>query len=92
MRRMFELLKGARRGQRFARLNAPIKSDLQWWNLFMAQWNGVAMMANSGQVASGPPMHLGPLDVGPGRETSGFSYHGHRRMVTRLMLRKNSSP
>ena len=53
MRRMFELLKGARRGQQFARLNAPIKSDLQWWHLFMAQWNGVAMMANSGQVASG---------------------------------------
>ena len=57
MRRMFELLRGARRGQRFVRLNAPIKSDLQWWHLFMAHWNGVAMMTNLSQGVSGPHLY-----------------------------------
>ena len=57
MRRMFELLRGARRGQRFVRLNTPIKSDLQWWHLFMAHWNGVAMMTNLSQGASGPHLY-----------------------------------
>ena len=40
LRRMFELLKGARRGQRFLRISAAFKSDMQWWHLFIAQWNG----------------------------------------------------
>ena len=37
LRRMFELIKGAKKGQRFLRLNSAFKSDLAWWHLFMAQ-------------------------------------------------------
>ena len=44
LRRMFELLKGVNRKQRFIRLNTAFRSDLTWWHLFMETWNGVAMM------------------------------------------------
>ena len=37
MRHMFELMQGARKGQRFLRLNSAFKSDLAWWHLFMEQ-------------------------------------------------------
>ena len=57
LRRMFELLRGARRGQRFLRLNAAFRSDLQWWHLFMAQWNGVTMMGKQHQALTGPQLY-----------------------------------
>ncbi len=49
LRRMFELMKGSRKSQRFVRLNASFRSDLMWWHRFMATWNGVAMMADQSQ-------------------------------------------
>ena len=56
MRYMFELMKGARKGQRFLRLNSAFKSDLAWWHLFMEQWNGTLMLFNLGQAS--PRYHL----------------------------------
>ena len=56
MRRMFELMKGTRRGQRFVRLNVAFRSDLAWWHLFMARWNGRAILASPEQA--GPRHHL----------------------------------
>ena len=56
LRRMFELMKGTRRGQRFVRLNVAFRSDLAWWHLFMARWNGRAIMASPEQA--GPRHHL----------------------------------
>ena len=43
---MFELMKGAKKGQRFLRLNSAFKSDLAWWHHFMTQWNGTSMMVD----------------------------------------------
>ncbi len=54
LRRMFELLGGARKNQRFIRINLAFRSDLQWWHRFMAQWNGVAMMRSSCRAGRDP--------------------------------------
>jgi len=52
IRRLFELLKGVRKGQQLFRLNLAFKSDLTWWHELMGQWNGVAMMADPARVAA----------------------------------------
>ena len=44
MRRLFELLGGARKSQHHVRLSRPFRSDLQWWCMFMESWNGVSMI------------------------------------------------
>ena len=54
---MFELLGGARKSQRFVWLNKGFKLDLQWWHLFMAEWNGRAMM--SAVTEYGPQLYSG---------------------------------
>ena len=49
LRRMFDLLKGAApRRQPFVRLNAAFRSDLAWWRVFLATWNGVSLLADRG--------------------------------------------
>lgn len=53
LRRMFDLLKGARpRHQPFVRLNAAFRSDLAWWQAFLASWNGVSMLD---ELSHSPP-------------------------------------
>jgi len=44
LRRLLELMMGARRGQRFLRSNTTFRADLVRWHPFMEQWNGVAMV------------------------------------------------
>ena len=44
MRRMVELLKGARRPYHRIRLNLSFRSDLLWWDRFLASWNGCSMI------------------------------------------------
>ena len=46
LRRMFDLLKGVPRRQRFIRLNTAFRSDLAWWGTFMEGWNGISMVPN----------------------------------------------
>ena len=53
LRRMLDLLKGLpmRRSQPHPiRLNRSFRSDLAWWRLMAAEWNGVSFL--------GPPSHL----------------------------------
>lgn len=57
MRRLFELLKGARRNQRWVRLNVAARSDLMWWHTFMTRWNGAAMMSDPSRWEVGPRLY-----------------------------------
>ena len=38
LRRMFEMLKGVQKKQRFIRLNTAFRSDLVWWLMFLESW------------------------------------------------------
>ena len=53
LRRMFELLSGARQPYHHLRLNVAFRSDLMWWALFVKAWNGVSLLQEFGssQVA-----------------------------------------
>ena len=44
MRRMFELLGGARHSHHHLRLNVSFRSDLLWWDCFLSSWNGCSMI------------------------------------------------
>ena len=44
MRRMFELLAGTRSAHHHIRLSKAFRSDLRWWTIFLAAWNGVTMI------------------------------------------------
>ena len=44
LRRMFLLLSGNRKGHRYIRLNRQFKADLEWYNVFLSQWNGTLML------------------------------------------------
>ena len=54
MRRMFELLGGARRSHHHIRLNTSFQSDVLWWDAFLESWNGISMI-HSGQQ---PSIHI----------------------------------
>ena len=54
--RMFELLKGSSRRQRYVRLNSAFRSDLAWWHTFLETWNGVSMLADATDAP--PDTHL----------------------------------
>lgn len=43
LRRMFELLAVAHKSHHYLRLNISFKSDLMWWDSFLAPLNGVAL-------------------------------------------------
>ena len=42
--RVIQLMASAKSRDRFIRLNAEFRSDLQWWNRFLEGWNGVGML------------------------------------------------
>lgn len=44
LRRMITLSKVAKKLHHYIRLNAGFRSDLEWWALFLSDWNGVGMM------------------------------------------------
>lgn len=44
VRRMIDLLKTAKKPEHHIRLNAAFRSDLKWWQVFCASWNGVSML------------------------------------------------
>jgi hypothetical protein len=44
MGRMFRLLGGVRQAHHRVRLNLSFRSDLQWWDSFIMNWNGVSLM------------------------------------------------
>ena len=48
LRRMFELLSGARQPHHHLRLNVAFRSDLMWWVLFLKTWNGVSLLQEFG--------------------------------------------
>lgn len=41
---MIDLLCVPRRRHHHVRLNQQFRADLQWWKVFAAQWNGVAIL------------------------------------------------
>ena len=45
LRRMIELSTKVKELHHHIRLNVGFCSDLQWWDLFLAEWNGMRMMA-----------------------------------------------
>lgn len=42
--RLIELLSTAKKSGRWIRLSSSTRSDLRWWQQFMEEWNGVALM------------------------------------------------
>ena len=48
LRRMIELSKRAKQLHHHLRLNVEFRSDLEWWHLFLPEWNGVSMMTAVG--------------------------------------------
>ena len=44
LRRVFELLKEGSKRHHHIRLGSAFRSDLMWWHMFLARWNGVSMM------------------------------------------------
>ena len=44
VRRLIDLSTTAKRLDQFVRLNREARADIQWWHLFLASWNGTAMM------------------------------------------------
>ena len=49
LRRMIELSTSAHELHHHIRLNRGFQSDLEWWGLFLAEWNGVSMMVATGR-------------------------------------------
>ena len=45
LRRMITLSTSVRELHHHVRLNTSFRSDLQWWAVFLTQWNGVSMMS-----------------------------------------------
>ena len=41
------------------RLNAAFRADLEWWHMFMGDWNGVAMMSGEEGLSPGVEMWSG---------------------------------
>lgn len=44
LHRMIVLLRGARQGNHFIRLNRGFKADVQWWKLLVTHWNRVSFL------------------------------------------------
>lgn len=44
VRRMHELLKRSRKDSDHLRLNREFRADVEWWHIFLAEWNGVSML------------------------------------------------
>lgn len=44
VRRMHELLKRSRKASDHLRLNREFRADVEWWQIFLAEWNGVSML------------------------------------------------
>ena len=60
VRRMFELLREARRPHHYLRLNLSFQSDLLWWDCFLSSWNGCRMIprvlsTGGGRGEASPP-------------------------------------
>ena len=49
MRRMVNLASTASELTHHIRLRSSFKSDLQWWAMFLADWNGISMMSSLGR-------------------------------------------
>ena len=50
LRRMIELSTTAHELYHHIRLNRGFQSDLEWWALFLSEWNGVGMMVAAGRA------------------------------------------
>ena len=50
LRRMIALSKVAKQLHHHIRLNAGFRSDLEWWAIFLADWNGVSMMRDDSHI------------------------------------------
>ena len=44
VRRIIQLMASVKSRDRFIRLNAEFRSDLQWWNRFLDGWNGIGIL------------------------------------------------
>ena len=44
VRRMIELLAAFQRSDHWIRINASMRSDIQWWGVFMEGWNGISVI------------------------------------------------
>ena len=44
VQRMHELLKRGKKGSDYKCLNKEFRADVEWWHLFLAEWNGVSML------------------------------------------------
>ena len=52
LRRMIDLTSTTAELHHHIRLSAGFRSDLEWWHMFLAEWNGVQMMSS---LCRGPP-------------------------------------
>ncbi len=44
LRRVFQLLRGTHSSHHHIRINRAFRSDLAWWHMFLASWNGVSLL------------------------------------------------
>ena len=51
LQRMFDLAQVAKELHHHIRLSASFRSDLEWWAMFLSDWNGVSMMVSLGRVS-----------------------------------------
>ena len=53
LRRMIDLSLVAKELHHRIRLNQAFRSDLEWWNLFIEDWNGIALISSATRPAPG---------------------------------------
>ena len=95
LRRMFELLKGSSRRQRYIRLNSAFRSDLAWWHAFLETWNGVSMLVDAADAP--PDTHLytdasGGIGCGAWSGRFWFQYLWSERFAARSIAVKELVP
>ena len=56
MRRLFEVLGGARLSHHHIRINSSLRSDILWWDTFLATWNGSSIIPK--RMDTRPAIHI----------------------------------
>ena len=73
LRRMIDLSTTVKELHHFVRLNKGFRSDLEWWAMFLAGWNGVSLLST---VVRKPPDAIVTSDASGGWGCGAFSSAG----------------
>ena len=73
LRRMIDLSSVPKELHHRVRLNVAFRSDLQWWSLFLADWNGISLLSS---VCKAPPSATVTSDASGGWGCGAFTTTG----------------